>query len=182
MKKGILRAAAIAAAFVIMLSGMLAAYAARYYLLCKAVESAGGADVDYHALIHGGALGEYELTQLCARLGDEVVLTRGADGRVWGMFSARSPMESAVYEMRLRGALGMNARANRWAAAQGGRLESDDMTDKVEDMLGVVGDAPATQYRGERSCSARGSSYHAAVRSGECAEYMIAEGYLPVEY
>ena len=42
MKKRILRAAAIAAAFVIMLSGMLAAYAARYYLLCKAVESAGG--------------------------------------------------------------------------------------------------------------------------------------------
>ena len=152
MKKRILRAAAIAAAFVIMLSGMLAAYAARYYLLCKAVESAGGADVDYHALIHGGALGEYELTQLCARLGDEVVLTRGADGRVWGMFSARSPMESAVYEMRLRGA------------------------------LGVVGDAPATQYRGERSCSARGTRYHAAVCAGECAEYMIAEGYLPVEY
>ena len=98
------------------------------------------------------------------------------------MFSARSPMESAVYEMRLRGALGMNARADRWAAAKGGRLESDDMADKVEDMLGVVGDASATQYRGERSCSARGSRYHAAVCAGECAEYMIAEGYLPVEY
>ena len=142
----------------------------------KAVESAGGADVDYHALIHGGVLGEYELTQLCARLSDEVVLTRGADGRVWGMFSARSPMESAVYEMRLRGALGMNARADRWAAAQGGRLESDDMTDKVEDMLGVVGDAPATQYRGEEvMLGARAARYHAAVCAGECAEYMIAE-------
>ena len=95
---------------------------------------------------------------------------------------ARSPIESAVYEMRLRGALGMNARADRWAAAQGVRLESDDMTDKVDDMLGVVGDASATQYRGERSCSARGARYHAAVRAGEQTEYMIAEGYLPVEY
>ena len=27
-----------------------------------------------------------------------------------------------------------------------------------------------------------GARYHAAVCAGECAEYMIAEGYLPVEY
>ena len=92
------------------------------------------------------------------------------------------PMRPGAFLDDLRGALGMNARADRWAAAKGGRLESDDMADKVEDMLGVVGDASATQYRGERSCSARGSRYHAAVCAGECAEYMIAEGYLPVEY
>lgn len=182
MKKRILRAAAALAALIIMIAGMLAAYAARYVLLCNAIESAGGADTACHALICGKAIDEHELSQLRARLGEDVKFARGADGRVWGMFSTNSPLQGAVYEMRLRGALGMTARADRWASARGGRLETADMADKADDMLASVGDAAITHYRGTRSYSARGAEYHAAVRAGERAEYMIAEGYLPVDY
>ena len=40
----------------------------------------------------------------------------------------------------------------------------------------------AAVYGDARSASARGERYHAAARAGANIEYMLAEGYLPVDY
>lgn len=182
MKKRIVRVLALSAAVCMAIVGMLFAYTAKYAHLCSSAARAEGIMENCRALIHGGEMSDAELKQLRARLCGGMELVRGADGCVWGVLMAKNPLEAAMYEMQLRGALGMCARADRWVVARGGRIKADDALWAAERLLNAAGECAASHYRGVNSASVRGAKYHAAVRAGACAEYMIAEGYLPVDY
>lgn len=168
-------------------------YCARYAALERA---AGGAQASYHALIYGGAAPEGMFERLSGSLPAGAALLRGADGAVYGYASAASAWECALSEMRLRGALGAWARADRWTVAVGatraqpGRAIPIDRAwgaqagagQAVERLMRACGDEAATGYRDGVSASARGARCHAAARAGSEIEYMLADGYLPVDY
>lgn len=172
----------------------LACCGARYAALVSAVAREGGADAVCCALVYGREMSDAELARAQERLGPELRLARGAQGRVYGCFAAATPAAGALCEMRLRGELGLGARADRWCCARGGtgfeggreialrpRGAGSTPMRVVERLLAGRGERAAV-YGDARSASARGERYHAAARAGANIEYMLAEGYLPVDY
>lgn len=171
-------------------------YAALYRPLERAIQVECGARADYHVLVYGGKLSDSAMARLGVALPEGMELMRGADGAVYGYASATSSWGCALSELRLRGMLGASARADRWVTAVGAtrvqrqtqipveRGWSVDATlvDRAGRLLEACFDAALTQYAGNGCASARGEGYHAAVRAGAELEYMLADGYLPVDY
>lgn len=185
-------ALALTLALTLALGAALAHCGARYGRLADAVAREGGADAVCCALVYGGELSDAELKRARERLGAGITLERGARG-VYGFFAANAPLTGAVCELRLRGVLGLGARVDRWVCARGAtglnagrelhvRPRALAPAGVVRQLMAAMGEPEAALYLGARSASARGEKYHAAARAGTNIEYMLAEGYLPVDY
>lgn len=194
MKRGIICAACICA-----LLACMAGYAARYGGLAGAMLRAGGSDISCFALLYGGRMDHAALERAQGLLGGDVALLRGGDGRVYGYVEAKDVWRCAALELRARGALGAWRYADRWVSARGAsglsaaargceaaiempEAYADAALDMTLRLLMQTGDRVRGSYASGRSASARGDRYHAAVRMGDDVIYMLAEGYLPIDY
>lgn len=169
-------------------------YAALYRPLERAV-GAVCAHASYQVLVYGGGLAPDAVARLNGALPEGVELMCGDDGAVYGYAAASSAWSCALSELRLRGVLGATARADRWVTAVGATRVRQraglpvergggaaELAAQAERLLEACGDAALTRYVGPGCASARGADYHAAVRAGATLEYMLADGYLPVDY
>ncbi len=187
------RAALLAAALLLSALCMLAlSCAALYRPLELALD--GAAPARYHVLVYGGALSDAALARASRALPAGVELQRGSDGATYGYASANSAWGCALSELRLRSALGAAVRADRWitataatrverrAALPTGRDLGATLSDAPRRLLAACADESRTSYVGANCASARGARYHAAVRAGAVLTYMLADGYLPIDY
>jgi len=196
MKRAIICAAAGICALLALLT---AGYAVRYAALEDIMARAGGADAACFAVVYGARLDDAALGRARDMLGAGAVLTQDADGRAYACLAAGDAWQCAALELRARGALGAWARADRWVEATGanalsapqrgadGAIEARPRLggyalDAALRLLCEAGDSVRGSYAGERSASARGDRYHAAARMGDEVTYMLAEGYLPIDY
>lgn len=171
-----------------------------YSALRDAAERAGGADACCYALVYGGEMTEGGFAAARARVNSDINMQRGAFGDVYGWFCARDAAQCARMEGELRAALGEHARVDRWVVALGAssvqeRVPQDmriplraaepteELSAAVMRLLSAVGDDVGSAYSQGRCASANGARYQAAARAGDDGIwYMLAEGYLPIDY
>lgn len=180
--------------------GAICALYQPYAGLCEAVERAGGADACCYALVYGGEMTESAFAAASARVSGGINMQRGAFGDVYGWFCARDAAQCARMEGELRAALGDHARVDRWVVALGASgvqervpqdmripLRATEPTEElcaaVMRLLSAAGDGAVSAYSQGRCASANGARYQAAARAGDDGIwYMLAEGYLPIDY
>ena len=171
-----------------------------YAALRDAAERAGGADACCYALVYGGEMTEGGFAAARARVNSDINMQRGAFGDVYGWFCARDAAQCARMEGELRAALGEHVRVDRWVVALGASSvqervpqdmriplcaaePTDELSAAVMRLLSAVGDDVGSAYSQGRCASANGARYQAAARAGgDGIWYMLAEGYLPIDY
>lgn len=184
MKKAVVLCCIAAAALLSAVFGAHTAYVAHYVRLYEIMRHECNARPVFHVLIYGGYMPDAALNaarELAPR-GASIILDRS--GAAYGYAVSDSAYGCAASEFRLRGIFGASARSDRWisaalARASAGRNRAADIAVRL---LARAGEAAITHYSGRHSASVRGARYHAAVRTGPNIEYMLAEGYLPIDY
>lgn len=195
MKRSLLYVGTATLALLALTAALFAVCVGHYVALERAVTQSGGTDVTCFALVYGGKLDAQSLEKAQNRLGSDIKLVRGGNGSVYGCLAADNPLECAACEIMARGVLGVDARVDRWVSGRAatGAAQSRQIPALRHDagaalqavtkrLLSGVDDSAVTQYQGMNSASARGRRYHAAARAGNDITYMLAEGYLPVDY